>query len=215
VTAVPIRVWVGLSTREVSTSVKDVLERGGPRKLLALDGGGIRGLITVEVLAEIEDQLRGDRGGEFRLADESGAEVGPARGTGRWLERSGCFAMSDAVFRAYGCPPDRPSVPCGAAAPPAGHRARLARRRPADQAGLPRRRSAASAPRAQSQLVPVLSAIGASIRAYGQDQQARRRSRLRRATRGMRPPPTLAYASHSSAALSHAQPANACTTPVV
>ena len=29
-------------------SVNDVLERSGPRKLLALDGGGIRGLITVE-----------------------------------------------------------------------------------------------------------------------------------------------------------------------
>jgi patatin-like phospholipase/acyl hydrolase len=51
-------------------SVKDVLERGGPRKLLALDGGGIRGLITVEVLAEIESRLRRDRGDDFRLADE-------------------------------------------------------------------------------------------------------------------------------------------------
>jgi patatin-like phospholipase/acyl hydrolase len=39
-------------------SVDDVLRCSGPRKLLALDGGGIRGLITIEVLAEIERQLK-------------------------------------------------------------------------------------------------------------------------------------------------------------
>lgn len=43
----------------------------GPKKILALDGGGIRGMITVEVLAEIESQLRSKlgRGEDFRLAD--------------------------------------------------------------------------------------------------------------------------------------------------
>jgi patatin-like phospholipase/acyl hydrolase len=61
-------------------SVRDVLERGGPRKLLALDGGGIRGLITVEVLGEIEDQLRGDRGDEFRLSDEFDYIAGTSTG---------------------------------------------------------------------------------------------------------------------------------------
>jgi len=42
----------------------------GPKKILALDGGGIRGMITIEVLAEIESQLRQQlkRGSEFRLA---------------------------------------------------------------------------------------------------------------------------------------------------
>jgi uncharacterized protein len=42
----------------------------GPKKILALDGGGIRGMITIEVLAEIESQLRQQlkRGPEFRLA---------------------------------------------------------------------------------------------------------------------------------------------------
>jgi hypothetical protein len=40
-----------------------------PRRLLALDGGGIRGVMTLEVLAEIERQLRDirDGGDKFRL----------------------------------------------------------------------------------------------------------------------------------------------------
>ncbi len=41
-----------------------------PRRLLALDGGGIRGLITIEVLAEIERVLRGRLGqDDLVLAD--------------------------------------------------------------------------------------------------------------------------------------------------
>src|SRR5262245_10238586 len=37
---------------------KAKLAKPGPRKLLALDGGGIRGLITIEILAEIERIVR-------------------------------------------------------------------------------------------------------------------------------------------------------------
>src|SRR5512135_648481 len=42
-----------------------------PKKILALDGGGIRGMMTVEVLAEIERLLRQKigRGEDFVLAD--------------------------------------------------------------------------------------------------------------------------------------------------
>jgi patatin-like phospholipase/acyl hydrolase len=42
----------------------------GPKKILALDGGGIRGMMTIEVLAEIESLLRQQlkKGPEFRLA---------------------------------------------------------------------------------------------------------------------------------------------------
>ena len=36
------------------------LARTGPRKLLALDGGGIRGVITLGVLAEIERRAPGE-----------------------------------------------------------------------------------------------------------------------------------------------------------
>jgi patatin-like phospholipase/acyl hydrolase len=43
-------------------SVADKLNKSGSRKLLALDGGGIRGLVTIEVLGEIENLLRGALG---------------------------------------------------------------------------------------------------------------------------------------------------------
>lgn len=47
------------------------MQSPGPKKVLALDGGGIRGMITIEVLAEIEDLMRRKlgRGDDFRLAD--------------------------------------------------------------------------------------------------------------------------------------------------
>jgi patatin-like phospholipase/acyl hydrolase len=47
------------------------MQSPSPKKILALDGGGIRGMITVEVLAEIENLLRHKlgRGEDFVLAD--------------------------------------------------------------------------------------------------------------------------------------------------
>lgn len=52
-------------------TAKDRLAAPGSKKLLALDGGGIRGLITIEILARIEQLLRQElkRGPEFVLAD--------------------------------------------------------------------------------------------------------------------------------------------------
>src|SRR6185503_12405682 len=52
-------------------SVEDKANKTGPRKLLALDGGGIRGVITLEVLAKIESDLQNalGRGDDFLLAD--------------------------------------------------------------------------------------------------------------------------------------------------
>lgn len=43
----------------------------GKKKILALDGGGIRGIMTVEILAEIEKKLKQQmgRGDDFRLSD--------------------------------------------------------------------------------------------------------------------------------------------------
>jgi len=47
------------------------IQSPGPKKILTLDGGGIRGMVTVEVLAEIESLLRRKlgRGEDFVLAD--------------------------------------------------------------------------------------------------------------------------------------------------
>lgn len=52
-------------------SVKDKKDKQGPRKLLALDGGGIRGAMTLEVLEKIESELQSrlGRGDDFVLAD--------------------------------------------------------------------------------------------------------------------------------------------------
>jgi patatin-like phospholipase/acyl hydrolase len=38
--------------------VKDKLRKGGSRKLLSCDGGGIRGIISIEILSQIEEELR-------------------------------------------------------------------------------------------------------------------------------------------------------------
>ena len=51
--------------------LQDRYETKRPRKLLALDGGGIRGIITLEILSEIENKLKekSGRGADFRLSD--------------------------------------------------------------------------------------------------------------------------------------------------
>ena len=51
--------------------VEDILSRDGPRKLLALDGGGTRGAIAIEVLASLERVLQRalGRGDDFVLAE--------------------------------------------------------------------------------------------------------------------------------------------------
>jgi patatin-like phospholipase/acyl hydrolase len=52
-------------------SVQDKKTKEGPRKLLALDGGGIRGIMSLEVLAKIESELERalGRDNNFVLAD--------------------------------------------------------------------------------------------------------------------------------------------------
>lgn len=53
---------------------------GDKRKLLALDGGGIRGLISIEVLARLEEQLRPDDDAQFVLADAFDYVAGTSTG---------------------------------------------------------------------------------------------------------------------------------------
>src|SRR5215475_12155796 len=51
-------------------SYRDKLDKIGPRKLLACDGGGIRGIISIEVLVRIETELRKSSGNpKLVLAD--------------------------------------------------------------------------------------------------------------------------------------------------
>ena len=52
-------------------SYRDRTDAGGPKKLLAIDGGGIRGVLALEFLGEIEAQLRSAHAGadSFVLAD--------------------------------------------------------------------------------------------------------------------------------------------------
>src|SRR5438477_10812690 len=46
----------------MTMSYRDKLDKSGPWKLLACDGGGIRGIISVEILARIEKELRAASG---------------------------------------------------------------------------------------------------------------------------------------------------------
>ena len=52
-------------------SLADKIKNDRPKKIMALDGGGIRGILTVEVLAKIENMLRQKlaRDNDFVLAD--------------------------------------------------------------------------------------------------------------------------------------------------
>jgi patatin-like phospholipase/acyl hydrolase len=55
--------------REGKMTLVERIQAPGPKKILALDGGGIRGMMTIEVLGEIESLLRQQlkEGSEFRL----------------------------------------------------------------------------------------------------------------------------------------------------
>jgi len=80
-------------------TVHDVLRSERPRKILALDGGGVRGLINVEVLAAIERELGRERGEEFRLADEFDYVAGTS--TGAIIATCVSLGMSVAEIRDF------------------------------------------------------------------------------------------------------------------
>ncbi len=54
----------------------------GPKRILALDGGGLRGVLTLGMLREIETQLRARHGGDpaFRLSDYFDLMAGTSTG---------------------------------------------------------------------------------------------------------------------------------------
>jgi predicted acylesterase/phospholipase RssA len=60
---------IGVKQYETTMSLQERIQQKCPKKLLAIDGGGIRGVLSLEVLRKIEDILKeqsGDNG--FRLA---------------------------------------------------------------------------------------------------------------------------------------------------
>lgn len=61
-------------------TIANVLQPKETRRLLALDGGGIRGLVTVEALAAVESLLRDKRGKDVVLADEFDYVAGTSTG---------------------------------------------------------------------------------------------------------------------------------------
>jgi len=81
-------------------SVAEVLQPKEQRKLLALDGGGIRGLITVEALAAVEEHFRKVRGNDdLRLADEFDYVAGTS--TGAIIATCVSLGMSVADIRRF------------------------------------------------------------------------------------------------------------------
>jgi hypothetical protein len=73
----------------------------GPKKILALDGGGIRGMMTVEILAGIEEMLRKalNRGDDFVLADFFDYVAGTS--TGAIIATCISYGMSVAEIRKF------------------------------------------------------------------------------------------------------------------
>ena len=75
------------------TPLRDRIKTPGPKKILACDGGGILGLISVEVLARIEAVLREqqpmEKRRDFVLADYFDYFAGTS--TGALL--AGCLAL--------------------------------------------------------------------------------------------------------------------------
>jgi patatin-like phospholipase/acyl hydrolase len=83
------------------SGLEEKKDKAGPRKLLALDGGGIRGILSVEILARIEDELRAklNAGPEFVLADYFDYIAGTS--TGAIIATCLSLGMSAADIRTF------------------------------------------------------------------------------------------------------------------
>jgi patatin-like phospholipase/acyl hydrolase len=83
------------------SGLEEKKDKAGPRKLLALDGGGIRGILSVEILARIEEELRVklNAGPEFVLADYFDYIAGTS--TGAIIATCLSLGMSAADIRTF------------------------------------------------------------------------------------------------------------------
>ena len=84
-----------------SSDVARRLQKTPPYKLLALDGGGIRGIITIEVLAELERLLQQELGKDdtFVLADYFDYVGGTS--TGAVIATCLCLGMRVGTIRQF------------------------------------------------------------------------------------------------------------------
>lgn len=82
-------------------TLQEKLRPSAQKRLLALDGGGIRGLITIETLAALEQMLRTElgRGPEFRLSDYFDYVAGTS--TGAILATCISLGMSVSEIRTF------------------------------------------------------------------------------------------------------------------
>ncbi|MFO0775540.1 MAG: patatin-like phospholipase family protein [Nitrospiraceae bacterium] len=71
----------------------------GPKKILALDGGGIRGMMTVEILGALEEQLRTTRPADQRAAFVLADYFDFVCGTSTGAILAACIAMGMPVSR--------------------------------------------------------------------------------------------------------------------
>lgn len=92
-------------SRGAGMTFADRLQPAPQKRLLALDGGGIRGLITLEILAEIEETLRARyprerwAGSDFRLSDYFDYVAGTS--TGAIIATCISLGMSVAEIRGF------------------------------------------------------------------------------------------------------------------
>ncbi len=64
----------------INTSVERHLYTPGPKRILTLDGGGIRGLISLQILKRVESIIKSRHGSEVRLCDYFDLIVGTSTG---------------------------------------------------------------------------------------------------------------------------------------
>jgi patatin-like phospholipase/acyl hydrolase len=80
--------------------LKERIEGPGPRKLLAIDGGGIRGVLALGVLRKVEDIVKAQHGPDTRLADYFDYIAGTS--TGAIIATGLSMGMSvDEILRFY------------------------------------------------------------------------------------------------------------------
>ena len=78
--------------READMTLRERLQRKVPKKLLAIDGGGIRGVLSLEVLQKIENILQEQSGHDgFRLAHYFDYIAGTSTGGARSRHDSDAF----------------------------------------------------------------------------------------------------------------------------